>query len=109
MRTVLNISLNEFRKIFRDRGVLLVIFGAIIIYPFFYPIPYSAEVLKDVPVGVIDQSNTDLSRKLTRMIDASELVQINSRYNGMADAKAALVEGDIGGILLIPADFERRF
>lgn len=108
MKTVLNISLHEFRRLFSDKGVLLVIFGAIIIYPFFYPIPYSAEVLKDVPVGVVDHSNTDSSRKLTRMIDAGELVHINSKYNGMTDAKAALVEGDIGGILLIPADFEKN-
>ncbi len=108
MRTTLTITLNEFRKIFRDKGVLLIFFGAIVIYPFFYPIPYSAEVLKDVPVGVIDQSNTDSSRKLVRMIDASEIINIKTKYHGMIDAKAALIEGKIGGILLIPWDFEKK-
>ncbi len=66
MKTIFYVAVNEFRTIFRDKGVMLLFFGAIIIYPLFYPIPYSAEVLKNIPVGVVDLSNTDSSRKLVR-------------------------------------------
>ncbi len=106
MSSIIQVSIHEFKKIFRDRGVLLIFFGAIVIYPLFYPIPYSAEVLKNVPVGLVDQSNTDTSRKLVRMINANEYINVNARFGDMAAAKRSLLEGNIGGILLIPRDFE---
>lgn len=108
MKTTFGVAVNEFRNILRDKGVMLIFFGAIIIYPLFYPIPYSAEVLKNIPVGVVDLSNTDSSRKLVRMIDANEFIHIERKYNGMAEAKKVLIEGKIGGILLIPGDFEKQ-
>ncbi len=64
--------LAEYRRIFLDPGAALILVGALVLYAFFYPIPYRAQVLKDVPLVVVDQDQTDLSRRLTRMIDAHE-------------------------------------
>lgn len=108
MKTILQITITEFKTIFRDKGVLLVFFGAILIYPFFYTFPYSAEVLKDAPIGLVDQSQTDSSRKLVRMIDANETIRIENKFADLTSARNALMEGKIGGVLLIPRDFETK-
>ena len=53
MKIFFQVWFNEYTVIFRDIGCLLIFFGAFIIYPFFYPAPYTNEVLKNVPVAVI--------------------------------------------------------
>lgn len=108
MKNLFQVWLNEYRVIFSDIGVLLIFFGAIIIYPFFYPLPYTNEVLKDVPIAVVDMNHSQLSHKLTRMMDSSELILVASKGFTFDQAKASLLKGDIGGIVHIPNDFEKQ-
>jgi len=108
MKQLFQVWINEYRIIFSDFGILLIFFGAILIYPFFYPLPYTNEVLKDVPVAVVDMNHSQLSHKLTRMIDANELINVATKVSTFDQAKASLIRGDIGGIVYIPLDFEKR-
>ncbi len=108
MKTIFQVWMNEYRTIFSDFGILLVFFGAIIIYPFFYPLPYTNEVLKEIPVAVVDMNHSQLSHKLTRMMDSSELVFVATRDDTFDQAKASILKGDIGGIVYIPNDFENK-
>jgi ABC-2 type transport system permease protein len=98
----------EFRRILRDPGAALILVGAPLIYALFYPIPYRAQVLKHVPIAVVDQDQSDLSRKLTRMVDAHELTRVAEADDSLADAEHAVRAGRAGGVLVIPAQFERR-
>jgi len=107
MKDVLQIWKQEYKNIFSDGGVLLIFFGAILIYPLFYPIPYSNEVLKDVPIAVVDMNRSQLSRKLIRMTDANEFVSVFSKPQNIAEAKKQFFDSDIYGIMLIPQDFSK--
>jgi len=64
----------ELRSIFRDPGVLIIMVAAIAFYSFVYPLPYAREVLNQVPLIVIDQDHSALSRQLVRMVDASDML-----------------------------------
>jgi len=108
MKNLFQVWLNEYKLIFSDLGVLLIFFGAIIIYPFFYPLPYTNEVLKNVPVAVVDINQSQLSHKLTRMLDSNELISVNKNFASFDQAKASLIKGDLGGIVFIPKDFEKK-
>ena len=108
MKTLFQVWMNEYRTIFSDFGILLIFFGAIIIYPFFYPLPYTNEVLKDIPVAVVDMNHSQLSHKLTRMMDSNELVFVATRNATFDQAKVSILKGDIGGIVYIPNDFENK-
>lgn len=108
MKQLFQVWINEYRIIFSDFGILLIFFGAILIYPFFYPLPYTNEVLKDVPVAIVDMNHSQLSHKLTRMIGANELINVDRKISTFDQAKASLIRGDIGGIVYIPLDFEKR-
>ena len=108
MKKLFQVWLNEYRVIFSDFGSLLIFFGAIIIYPFFYPLPYTNEVLKNIPVAIVDMNHSQLSHKLTRMIDTSEFVLVATSVSTFDQAKASLLKGDINGIVYIPNNFEKR-
>ena len=66
-RTVLR---NEYRTIFTDAGVVLVVILAIFIYSTLYTLGYGTEVLRNVPIGIIDQSKTPASRQLIETFSA---------------------------------------
>lgn len=98
----------EYRAIFRDGGALLVLVGALALYAFFYPIPYTPQVLKEVPLVVVDLDRSDMSRRLARMADADELLRVTASAASMSEAERLVREGRAGGVLAIPADFEKR-
>jgi len=99
---------HELQAIIHDKGVLLIFIGAVIIYSFFYPIPYLPEVLKEVPVIAVDEDHTALSRKLIRMADASDLVRIAGQAATVSEAEKRIKAGDMSGALVIPREFERK-
>lgn len=108
MRGVLKIWLDEYRAIFTDAGVVLIFFGAIVIYPFFYSLPYLPEVLREIPVAVVDGDHSALSRKLVRMLDAHENMAVAARFGDMETAKNAFFNREVHGIITIPAGFEKQ-
>ncbi len=103
----LRVCAAEFRRIASDPGALLILVGAVVLYAFFYPLPYVPEVLKEVPTVVVDLDGTSLSRRLARMADAHELIRVVGRSPDLVDAENAVRRGTAGGILEIPAGFER--
>jgi len=108
MRSIIRELVAEYRRIFSDPGAVLILVGALVLYAFFYPIPYRAQVLKEVPIVVVDQDQSDLSRRLVRMVDAHDLTRVVAQAAGMAEAEAAVRAGSAGGVVVIPAEFERR-
>lgn len=108
MRAFLKVCIDEYRSVFTDAGGMLLFFGAIIVYPFFYPLPYLHEVLEKVPVAVVDLDHTSLSRTLVRMLDAGEYVSVASRPASLSEAEQELLSRKVSGIVVISNDFERR-
>lgn len=64
---------------------------------------YKQQVLRDLPVAVIDRDNSAVSRTLRRYIDASREVRVVSwAPTTVEEARAALVRGDLAGVVVIP-------
>lgn len=89
-----------------DGGIIMLFFIAIIIYPILYSLTYSNELVKEIPVAVVDQSQSSLSRKLIRMVDATDEIELSERPSDFKTAEELFKQGKISGILLIPDDFE---
>jgi ABC-2 type transport system permease protein len=98
---------DELRTLRCDPGALLVLVGAIVLYSFFYPLPYLHEVLKEVPVAVVDLDHGALARTLEQMVDAHELLRVAAHPASLAEAEQLVARGECVGILAIPAGFER--
>lgn len=98
----------ELRTIFRDQGVLIFCFLVPLAYPLLYAFIYTNEVVRDVPIVVVDDSRTTLSRDYTRKLDASPDVRVISIAANMPEAKSLVQHRDALGIVYIPRDFTDR-
>lgn len=99
--------LQTFKDVFKDSGVVLMLLIAPVIYGFFYPWPYSSEVVNHVPVGIIDNDNSQLSRTIIRYANASPQLDTQGFINEQ-QAKEAIWSNDIAGYMIIPSGLERQ-
>ncbi|WP_446469982.1 ABC transporter permease [Xenorhabdus stockiae] len=68
---------------------------------------YVKPTLWDLPVAVIDQDNSHMSRALIRHVDATAKVETKN-YASLADARTDMLHREIFAIIIIPTDFEKR-
>ena len=61
----------EMKSVFQDEGVLLFFIVVPLVYPLLYSWIYNNEVVREVPVVVVDMSNSQQSRQFIRLYDAS--------------------------------------
>ena len=98
----------EYGHIFSDAGVVLVLVFAILIYGTLYSLAYKNEVLRDIPIAVVDQSRTASSRQLTATLDAAPNIVITHKPASMGEAESLFYAREVSGVVYIPADYERR-
>ena len=108
MKAILRALRAELAAIFGDPQILSVMVVSLAIYALIYPYPYRPELLREVPVAVVDLDNSAGSRQLARDIDASEAVAVVARPPTMAEAERLVHERRAYGILLVPQGFERE-
>lgn len=66
----------EMTQVVKDEGVLIFFVFVPLVYPLLYSWIYNNEVVREVPVCVVDQSHSHLSREFIRMCDASPDVHV---------------------------------
>lgn len=98
----------ELRNIFHDPGVMLFFFFLPLAYPVIYSLIYDPELVRDVPVVVVDADRTSLSREFTRRFNATEGAQVIGYAPTLAEAKRAVDSKEAFAVLEIPKGFERR-
>ena len=98
----------ELRQVLRDEGVLLFCVVVPLVYPLLYSWVYNNESIHEVPVVVVDQSHSQLSRQFIRMCDASSEVHVVSYAADLDDAQSLVSRQIVKGIYLIPEDFATR-
>ena len=98
----------EMKQVFRDEGVLIFFIIVPLIYPLLYSWIYNNEVIHEVPVAVVDQSHSQLSRQFIRMCDASPDVHVTYYAEDLDDAQSLVSRQVVKGIYLIPEDFATK-
>ena len=99
---------NEYRVIFTDKGVILVLILALLIYSTIYSFAYAPQVLRNVPIGVIDQDKTPASRKLVETFDSGPNTYVAYEVGSMEEAKNLFFGRKIYGVVYIPANYEKQ-
>ena len=95
----------ELKQVFRDEGVLIFCVIVPLVYPLLYSWIYNNEVVHEVPVVVVDQSHSQLSRQFVRMCDASPDVKVISYADDLDEAQMLVSRQVVKGVYLIPSDF----
>lgn len=96
------------RNIFHDEGVMLFFIALPLSYPIVYTLIYNPEVVKNVPLAIVDNSRTSDSRELVRMIDADEYTGVYGYAVDLNEARQWMKERKVYGILEIPHDYANR-
>lgn len=95
----------EMTQVVKDEGVLIFFVFVPLVYPLLYSWIYNNEVVREVPVCVVDQSHSHLSREFIRMCDASSDVHVKYYAQDLDEAKSLVSRQLVKGIYLIPSSF----
>ncbi|MCR4919749.1 MAG: ABC transporter permease [Prevotella sp.] len=95
----------EMRQVVRDEGVLIFFIVVPIVYPLLYSWIYNNEVLRDVPVAVVDDSKSAMSRDFIRRCDATPEVKVLCFCADLDEAKSLVSRQVVKGIYYLPPDF----
>ncbi len=106
VRDACHIWRDELRLVLKDEGVLIFFVIVPLIYPLLYSWIYNNETVREVPVVVVDDCHSALSRKFVRMCDASPDVQIKYYASDIDEAQMLMGRQIAKAIYRIPADFE---
>jgi ABC-2 type transport system permease protein len=98
----------EMKQVFRDEGVLIFFVVVPLAYPLLYSWIYNNEVVREVPVVVVDDSHSGTSRQLIRSCDASPDVRVLCYAADIDEAKSLVSRQLAKGIYYIPSDFDER-
>lgn len=97
----------ELTAIFTNPSLLFTVFGGVLIYSFLYPLPYSQQLPREQTIAVVNLDNSQMSRELERMVDATPQVNIAKHVYNIEEAKSLLIKGDVHGLMVIPTHFYR--
>lgn len=69
---------------------------------------FSAGLPQQLPIGLMDQDHSALSRQLARFLDATPGLKLTASYDDTVQATQALRRTDVYAVVSIPADFSRQ-
>ena len=96
----------EMKQVFRDEGVLIFFVIVPLVYPLLYSWIYNNENVHEVPVVVVDDSHSALSRQFVRMCDASPDIKVLCHAADLDEAKSLVSRQLAKGVYYIPSDFD---
>jgi ABC-2 type transport system permease protein len=97
----------ELLQLSRDK----MTFGMVIMIPFVQLILFGYAIntnIKNIPVGVFDESQTSLSRALQQTISATNVVNFTQHYHSLSSAQTAIDSNEVRAVLIIPNDVNQR-
>lgn len=98
----------EWRAISTNAAILLVLSGGIFLYGLLYNYMYAPNLVRKAPVAVVDLSHSALSREYIRWLDAAPQTSVYAQTPNILEARKWMKQGEVAGILYLPADFEAR-
>jgi len=97
----------ELIQLKRDR----MTFGMVVMIPLIQLMLFGYAIntnIREIPVGVVDYSETGLSRVLIQTISATQVVKFNAHYHDVKLAEEAIARAEVRAVLIIPKDVSQR-
>ena len=97
----------EWRRVLGIPGAFMLLVVGPLIYGVYYPQPYLNQILRKIPIAVVDNDLSELSRRIVQTLDASGAVRVAIRADTYPEARAALDQGKAFAVVEIPPGTER--
>ena len=89
-----------------------IYFALLVVLPIisfaFFALLFNKGVARDIPIAVLDEDHTALSRKVTQMIDATPTAWVAYGVQDMDEGERLMREGRVMAVVQIPAFFEKN-
>jgi ABC-2 type transport system permease protein len=89
------------------RGAFTLMVLAPLVYGLYYPQPYLNQILRKIPIAVVDNDLSELSRGIVQTLDASGAVEVAVRARTLAEARSAVDRGEAFAVVGIPPGTQR--
>ena len=97
----------EWRRVLAIRGAFMLLVVGPLVYALYYPQPYLNQILRKIPIAVVDNDLSELSRNIVQTLDASGAVRVAVQAATLAEGREALDRGDAFAVVEIPPWTER--
>jgi ABC-2 type transport system permease protein len=97
---------DEANLIYRDKGMFLLVVIALPLYTLIYSLAYGSEVVRDVPIAIVDDDDSSESRSLIKTFATGPGTMVNYKASNMQEAQELFYSKKISGIVYIPHGFE---
>ena len=97
----------EWRRVLANRGAFMLLVVGPLVYGLYYPQPYLNQILRKIPIAVVDNDLSELSRSIVQTLDASGAVRVAVQAATVAEGRKALDRGDAFAVVEIPPGTER--
>jgi ABC-2 type transport system permease protein len=97
----------EWQRVLALRGAFILLVVAPLVYGVFYPQPYLNQILRKIPIAVVDNDLSELSGRIVQTLDASGAVKVAVRAETLSQAHATLERGKVFAVVGIPPETER--
>lgn len=108
LNPVFSVISREFSRIWFDRVYLFTWIIAPLVSFTLIVLIFSANVPRKLPVAILDQDQTALSRRIVRMIGATSIANPDCNYTDASSAQKSLVSGKADAFVWIPKGTERH-
>jgi len=104
---VLKVARRELGRIASDRYYLWLLVVLPLASYWLLASIFSAGVPRDLPVAVVDQDHSTLSRQIVRAIDATPSMAVAARPGSIEAARALVLENQVYAVVVLPFGMER--
>jgi ABC-2 type transport system permease protein len=106
LRHAWQVMSEEFDGIFSDGGALLLVGFATMIYTIIYSMAYGGEVVRDIPIVVVDEDRSSASRSLIQGLDDGPDTRVAYEAENIGVARDLFYRGEVFAIIVIPNNYE---
>src|SRR6516165_9955390 len=106
-RGIGGVFVTEWRRVLALRGAFIMLVVAPVVYGIYYPQPYLNQILRKIPIVVVDNDLSELSRNIVQTLDASGAVKVAARAETLQQAHVLLDRGEAFAVVGIPPGTER--
>ena len=100
--------IKELKRIFADSYVAVIFLLGGLIYPLVYGFVYHNGTVDDMPVAVVDLSESPDSRNFIRKLDATRELEVAYKCATMQEAEQLMQKRKVHGVVLFPEDYADR-
>jgi ABC-2 type transport system permease protein len=97
----------EWRRVLAIPGAFIVFVVSPLIYGIYYPQPYLNQILSKIPIVVVDNDHSEISRRIVQTLDASGATNVTILAEGLSQARATLDRGEAFAVVEISPNTER--